>query len=52
MGSIQTVTVPAAKTTEQRAADMQAYWPVPCQNSHNASELVISELVRPLSDTR
>jgi NAD(P)-dependent dehydrogenase (short-subunit alcohol dehydrogenase family) len=25
---------------------------VPCQNSHNASELVISELVRPLSDTR
>ena len=26
--------------------------PVPCQNSHNGSELVFSVLVRPLSDTR
>jgi hypothetical protein len=26
--------------------------PVPCQNSHNVSELVFSALVRPLSDTR
>jgi len=26
--------------------------PVPCQNSHDASDLVFSELVRPLSDTR
>jgi hypothetical protein len=25
---------------------------VPCQNSHNASKLVFSELVRPLSDIR
>ena len=26
--------------------------PVPCQNSHNGSELVFSVLVRPLPDTR
>jgi hypothetical protein len=35
------------KTVQRRRRDL-----VPCQNSYDGSELVFSELVRPLSDTR